>query len=87
MDITNTLQILNLSSSVDTQFTFVERYSKIDQHLVRHCKYNGAGLSSPPPFLCSKKMSLFQFNGLRQSGTRVVILANCGLHRWNHRTF
>ena len=26
-------------------------FSKIDQHLARHFKYNGASLSSPPPFL------------------------------------
>ena len=58
MDITNKLQILNLSS-VDIQFTFVERYSKIDQHLARHCKYNGVGLSNPPPFLCSPKITPF----------------------------
>ena len=55
MDITNTLQILNLSSSVDTQFTFVERYSKIDQHLARPFTYNGAGFSSTPPLICSPK--------------------------------
>ena len=28
-----------------------EKYSKIDQHLARHFKYNVAYLSSPPPFL------------------------------------
>ena len=31
----------------------VKKIFKIDQHLARHFKYNGACLSSPPPFLCS----------------------------------
>ena len=31
-----------------------KRYSKIDQHLARHFKYNGGCLSSPPPFLSSQ---------------------------------
>ena len=30
---------------------FKKIYSKIDQHLVRHFKYNGTCISSPPPFL------------------------------------
>ena len=30
-----------------------KRYSKIDQHLARHFKYNGACLWSPP-FLCNQ---------------------------------
>ena len=33
---------------------YKKRYSKIDQHLERHFKYNGVCLSSPPPFLCSQ---------------------------------
>ena len=36
-----------------------KRYSKIDQHLARHLKYNGQCLSSPPPFLCSQIITLF----------------------------
>ena len=36
-----------------------KRYSKIDQHLARHFKYNGARLSSPPPFLCSQIFTPF----------------------------
>ena len=40
-----------------------KRYSKIDQYLARHYKYNGAGLSSTPPFLCSQKNSHF-FNSM-----------------------
>ena len=34
-----------------------KRYSKIDQHLTRHFKYNGAGLLIPSPFLCSQKIT------------------------------
>ena len=36
-----------------------KRYSKIDQHLAQHFKYNGACLSSPTPFLCSQKIIPF----------------------------
>ena len=36
-----------------------KRYFKIDQHLARYFKYNGAGLSSPPPFLCSQIITPF----------------------------
>ena len=32
-----------------------KRYSKKDQHLARHFKYNSEGLSNPPPFLCNQK--------------------------------
>ena len=32
----------------------IKRYSKIDQHLVPHSKYNGECLSYPPPFLFSQ---------------------------------
>ena len=35
-----------------------KRYFKIDQHLARHFVNNGAGLSSPTPFLCSQKLPL-----------------------------
>ena len=31
-----------------------KRYSKINQNLAQHFKYNGACLSSPPPCLCSQ---------------------------------
>ena len=33
---------------------FPKKYSKIDQHLARHFRYNSACLSSPPPFLCGQ---------------------------------
>ena len=36
-----------------------KRYSKIDQYLARHFKYNGVGLSSTPHFLCSQKNTSF----------------------------
>ena len=36
-----------------------KRYSKIDQLLARHFKYNSASLSSPPPFLCSQIITPF----------------------------
>ena len=36
-----------------------ERYSKIDQHLARHLKYDGVCLSSPPPLLYSQIIDLF----------------------------
>ena len=32
---------------------------KIDQHLARHVKYNGAGFSSSHPFLCSQIITPF----------------------------
>ena len=47
----------------------------IDQHLAWHFKNNGAGLLSPPPFLC--KQIITPFSHLMLSGKRVVILANC----------
>ena len=53
-----------------------KRYSIIDQHLARHFKNNGAGLLSPPPFLCSQMITPFS-HALCQSGKRVVLLANC----------
>ena len=36
-----------------------KRYSIIDQHLARHFKNNGAGLLSPPTFLCSQIITPF----------------------------
>ena len=36
-----------------------KRYSKIDQHLSWHFKYNGGCLSSPPPFLWSQIITPF----------------------------
>ena len=36
-----------------------KRYSKIDQHLARNFKYNGASLSMPPPFIWSNKTTPF----------------------------
>ena len=66
-----------------------KRYSKIDQNLARDFKYNGACLSSPPPFLCSQKITHFHFNYLYQSGNRVVILANCVvmINKWLSNTY
>ena len=43
-------------------FTSFKRYSKIDQHLAWHFKYNGACVSSPPPFLCSQIITPFSYS-------------------------
>ena len=49
----------------------IKRYSKIVQHLARHFNYNGAGLSSPPPFLCSPKITPFS-NSMISSNQQTV---------------
>ena len=36
-----------------------KKYSKIDQYLARHSKFNVAYLSSPPPSLCIKIITPF----------------------------
>ena len=38
---------------------FNKRYAKVEQHLVRYFKYNGACLLSTPPFLCSQIITPF----------------------------
>ena len=40
-------------------YCIAKRYYKIDQYLAWHFKYNGAGLSSPHPFLCSQIITPF----------------------------
>ena len=47
---------------LDLLLNISKRYSKIDQHLARHLKYNGACLSSPPPFLSSQIITLFSIS-------------------------
>ena len=57
-----------------------KRYSIIDQDLARHFKYNGAGLSSPPPFLCIQIITPLSNSMISANQeNRVVILANCGI--------
>ena len=41
------------------QIIMQKRYSKKDQHLEWHFKYNGECLLSPPPFLCSQIITPF----------------------------
>ena len=67
--------------AVNASDTTIQKiFYNLDQHLARHFEYNGSGLSSPPPFLCSQMITLFfKFNDIRQSENRVVILANCGI--------
>ena len=44
---------LDRGNSKVVSFGLYKRYSKIDQHLTRDFKYNGACLSSPLHLLCS----------------------------------
>ena len=39
--------------------SLTKRYSKIDQYLARHIRYNGGCLSSPSPILCSETITPF----------------------------
>ena len=57
----------------------VKRYSKIDQHLTRHFKYNSGCLSSPPPFLCSQIITPFLIQWSPPIRKQGCILANCGI--------
>jgi hypothetical protein len=43
---------------IDFEYFLNKRYFRIDQHLARQLKYNGACLSSPPSFLCSQIVTL-----------------------------
>ena len=60
-----------------------KRYSKIDQHLARHFKYNDGCLSSSPPFLCSQTITPFSYQlspPIRKDGCNLSQL-------WNPYTF
>ena len=48
-----------LKGGNDKCLNLKKKYSKLDQHLARHFKYNSGCLSIPPPFLCSQVITPF----------------------------